>query len=348
MKKRLFAAIICVALSVSFAGCGKTKTKTKKEEKKVSSTAVVSSEPKKVINPLTGLDMGEDADINTRPVAIMINNMSLAQPVQTGVNKADIVYETEVEGGITRLMAVFKNINSVGQIGTVRSARYPYVDLANGHDAVYLHCGQDPKYCAPHLKDIDDISIDTNSIGTKRISNGLATEHTLYAFGNQLTECIENKKIRTTSQNNDNWVNFADEDETVTLSDGVCNKVSVAFSSSYKTSFVYDSSKGKYTRYFGTTLRTDYLTKETTDVKNVFVLLTTISDYSDNYHRQVALEGGEGYYISNGNYQKINWKKGSTKSAFSFTDLSGNEIKVNAGKSWVMISDKTKSQPVFE
>lgn len=73
----------------------------------------------------------------------MINNISTAQPVQTGLNKADIIYETEVEGGITRLMAVFQDITTAEKIGTIRSARYPYVDLAMGHNAIFIHCGQD-------------------------------------------------------------------------------------------------------------------------------------------------------------------------------------------------------------
>ena len=80
----------------------------------------------------------------------MINNISVAQSVQTGLSKADIVYETEVEGGITRLLAVFQDITAAEKIGTIRSARYPYVDLAMGHNAIYVHCGQDGTYCEPH------------------------------------------------------------------------------------------------------------------------------------------------------------------------------------------------------
>ncbi|MCQ2451075.1 MAG: DUF3048 domain-containing protein [Clostridia bacterium] len=345
MFKKLLAAFLCLTLLL-LSGCSLVKKSKKSDKNKGDEkTSVVEEEPKG-INNLTGLEMDVNKQ-NLRPVAIMINNISVAQPVQTGINKADIIYETEVEGGITRLMAVFKDIASVGQIGTIRSARYPYVDLALAHDAVYFHCGQDNTYCKPHLRDIDDISIDTGTCGGTRISNGLAREHTLYSFGNKLLEGIKGKKIDTTLSSNPSWQNFGKEDENIAFTD-VCNKVSVSFSTSYKTVFQYDSTKGKYTRYFGTTLRKDYVTGETVDVKNVFVLMTSVSNYPDGYHRRVELTSGDGYYMVNGTYQKIKWSKGSSTSPLKFTDEAGNTLKVNAGNSWVCLADSRTSQPVIE
>ena len=58
------------------------------------------------INPLTGLVMDKKM-VNARPVAIMINNLHSGQPL-LGVCDADIMYECPTEGGITRILAVFK------------------------------------------------------------------------------------------------------------------------------------------------------------------------------------------------------------------------------------------------
>jgi len=348
MLKKLSCVLVVIALLLC-CGCGEKVNDTISEpiddESEVSS---IETKKEVSINPLTGLEIEKDK-LNNRPVAVMINNISIAQPVQTGVNKADIVYETEVEGGITRLMAVFKDIESVGQLGPVRSARYPYVDLANGHNAVYIHCGQDPRYCAPHLKNIDDISIDTGTCGSKRISNGLSSEHTLYAFGDKLFAGIKEKKISTTVSSNTPWLDFAKEDEKIALDGGACNKASVNFSTSYNTTFNFDSATGKYTRYSGSTLRTDYVTKEKIEVENVFVLMTTTRVYPDDpekKHVQVYLDGGDGYYITNGTYTPIKWTKGSSTSSLKFTDVNGNALKVNAGKSWVCIASQ-KFQPSF-
>ena len=306
--------------------------------------SVIESVPEIAVNPLTGVAEFEDASkAQQRPVAIMVNNVNVAQKVQTGLSDADIIYETEVEGGITRLMAVYQDISDLDKIGTVRSARYPYVDLALGHDAIYIHCGQDPTYCAPHLADIDDISIDSGSKGAKRISNGLSSEHTLYALAGDLWANI-GEKFETKATKTKEWANFTDK---ALALEGSATSVAVPFPA-MTTNFTYDASTGLYTRLSGSTVLTDYYTKESTQVKNVFVLLTTISNYSDGKHRKVDLSSGEGYYVTNGTYQAIKWSKGDAENGFKFTDADGNEIKVSAGNSWVCIADKTTCNPTFE
>ena len=296
MLKKLLAIILCVICLFSFTGCSLTKddVSSVSDPEYIDLTEDVNDkkeEEEKFINPLTGIKNLTKSNVGTRPVAVMVNNISTAQGVQTGLNAADIVYETEVEGGITRLMAVYKDFGAVGQIGSVRSARYPYVDLALGHDAIYVHCGQDPLYCAPHLKDIDDISVDTGTAGARRIKNGLSSEHTLYVFGNELWFVLA-KKFKSAANGN-TWQNFADEEETVTLTGGGADKVEIPFPV-LKTVFEYDAASGLYTRYSRGNVMKDYVTNETVTVKNIFILLTSISNYPDGMHRRVDLTGGTG------------------------------------------------------
>ncbi len=304
------------------------------------------SEPLSV-NALTGLKDISENKLNARPVAVMVNNISIAQGVQAGLANADIVYETEVEGGITRLMAVYKDIEAAGQIGTVRSARYAYVDLSMGHNAVYVHSGSDPIYCRPHLSDIDDLDIGDGKYG-KRQNTGLASEHTLFTDGATLLGGVKKNFKDTEDKNSKTWVSFADESETVTLSGGAATNISVPFSSSYVTKFVYNTETGKYDRMVKGAVQKDYKTGEEVSVENVFVLLTSISDYPDGKHREIALDGGDGYYFANGTYTFIKWQKGAANNAISFTDTEGNELKVSAGNSWVCIADKQKSNPTYQ
>ena len=347
MFKKFAVIFLCLVMFV-MSGCSAADDNDSSQPTNNQSSQKPSTDDgaSKYTNPLTGIKELSAEVQEARPFAVMVNNLSIAQTVQAGLNDADIVYETEVEGGITRLMAVFKDVSKVGRIGTVRSARYPYVDLAMGHGAIYAHCGQDGTYCAPHLKDIDHMSIETNQYG-ERVKNGLASEHTLYTSGALLMEGAKKYKFDTVVSTVRLWANFAKENEQVNIGNKTCNEVSVRFSSSYITKFKYDESTKLYTRYFKDTLRKDYVSGETKTVTNVFVLLTEISNYPDGYHRQVALEGGEGYYISGGKYTAIKWKKGAAENGFTFTDSNGNELKVNAGKSWVCIADKDKSQPSF-
>ena len=349
----MFKKILCLSLAtlmmLSFAGCGK------KEETDIKPDDTSSvSEPSTYINPLTGEASDKETALQ-RSVAVMVNNISIAQPVQAGLKDADIVYETEVEGGITRLLAVFKDLKNVKQVGTVRSARYVYVDLAAGHNAVYVHHGQDAEHAVPHFGVVDRVSLGENN-GGKRISNGLATEHTLYAFGDKLWESIKNNVENATLTKAENpWANFEKEDKAVKY-ENTAQSVTVPFSSSYKTTFKYNAETGRYTRYFGATERKDYNTKESVTVKNVFVLNTTITDFANcgesvkgkSAHKDVKLNSGNGYYFTNGTYTKIKWTKGDASDSFKYTKEDGSELKVNVGNSWVCIADKDNSQPVIE
>ena len=351
MFKRISVLCLCLVMILPFSGCNLLKNPSVVDADSDSlgiyddDNEPIEVKEEKFTNPLTGIKNLPKANYDIRPVAVMVNNISIAQPVQTGLNAADIIYETEVEGGVTRLMAVYKDFSVVGQIGSVRSARYPYVDLALGHDAVYIHCGQDPTYCAPHLKDIDDLSVDTGTTGAKRIKNGLASEHTLYIFGNEVWPTIAQKfKTETT---NTLWQNFAAEDEKVTLTGGAADKVEIPFPL-LKTVFQYDNATGLYRRYSKGNEMKDYVTKESVTVKNIFILLTSISDYPDGKHRRVDLTGGSGYYVTNGTVTEIKWQKGNAKSPIKITNTDGKDIKVSAGKSWVCIPNSKTCKPVFE
>ena len=52
-----------------------------------------------------------DLESNTRPYAVMINNISNVWGYQSGLQDAYLIYEIIVEGGYTRLMALFKDKN---------------------------------------------------------------------------------------------------------------------------------------------------------------------------------------------------------------------------------------------
>ncbi len=353
MVKRILAVllILCFCFAV---GCSKENERLSVDMGDENSSAVENSEadvPETGINPLTGLkdlDKGKEAD---RPVAITINNVKVAQPVQTGVGKADIVYETEVEYGITRLVAIFQDISKLGRIGTVRSARYPFIDIAMGHNAIYVHHGQDNEHAAPHLKDLDRYVLPTTNEG-QRVNNGLAQEHTLYANGAKLWDTLS-KKFNVKNTSSKPWLDFADKDVAF---DNTASSVKVPFSKAATSTFKYDEATKTYVRYFYDDLRKDYVTGETMNFKNVFVLGTRIYDYpgcaepknGKGAHQKVELESGSGYYFVNGTYTTITWSKGASKNGFSFKDASGNELSVQPGNMWICIADKDTAAPIIE
>ncbi len=75
--------------------------------------------------PLTGLAGGAP---NRPPIVVKVDNSSRARP-QSGLNRADIVFEEEVEYGITRLAAVFHTNDAT--VGPVRSGRSTDISFLN-------------------------------------------------------------------------------------------------------------------------------------------------------------------------------------------------------------------------
>lgn len=347
MKIKILAAIMSLLLIICLVGCKNKNNDT--TDVSSQEPPVSSEEPVVCINPLTGLKGFDQAAMQKRPVAVMINNIKTAQSVQSGLSKADIVYEAYAEGGITRLLAVFKDVSKVGNIGTVRSARYSYVDLAMGHDALYVHAGMDPTKCKAHIAEtgIDNFNMLNGgpSKAAFRVKNGKALEHTLYTSGAKLNSTFAKLNYRRDLKSTaSNWQDFVSEDSPITPAEGSCVDVVVNMSNSYITKFTYNKANSRYMKFSGTTAQKDISTGAQISFKNVLVLKTDVTNLSsDGYLQKTGLVGGDGYYISNGGYETIKWSKGNASSPLKITMPDGSSCKYNAGNTWVCFVDKTHS-----
>lgn len=340
-KSHLIVAF-CVTVMLVFSSCGAPAAEDKiKTTAKPTTSVAPTTESPYIVNPLTG-EMNLDKSMkDKRPVAVMINNIKVAQEVQASVGKADLVFETEVEGGITRLMAVYSDISKIGQIGTVRSARYSYAELACGLDARYVHCGSDNRYCTPLMNELslDHLDLGNNaSSAAKRVSNGLAYEHTLYTYGNKLNKLYKDgrTKIHDSAKNS---LKFSDKAQTY---DTEATKVAVKMSGDYTTTFTYDNSAKKYTRgdkVYDAFI--DCVTDEKEQFTNVIVMFTNVYALSDGQHMKSDLDSGSGYYFSRGTKCTLKWKKGGSSSPLKFYDENGNDFKLNKGNSYILITDSS-------
>ncbi|MEK7532132.1 MAG: DUF3048 domain-containing protein [Patescibacteria group bacterium] len=92
-------------------------------------------------------------------VAVMIDMHRDAHPI-SGVDRAPIVYEVPVEGGINRLLALFAAHDVVPEVGPVRSARPYFVDIASEYGAMYMHVGGSPDAVKKLRKRDDVVDVD--------------------------------------------------------------------------------------------------------------------------------------------------------------------------------------------
>lgn len=354
MKKRIFALFLIVSMVATLVGCNK------RDMMSSSAPSLVVEEIKQeiskyAVNPLTGTETLEKDAVNLRPTAIMINNIETAWGVQASLSKADIVYETYVEGGITRLMAVFKDIRTVGdnKIGSLRSGRYSYLDLALGHDARFVHAGLDNVYCKPYINRLGTTTVDLNTTYTQgnivggnscaaRIPNGLSLEHTLYTTGNKLYKLLKSSADMKLSEPQENWQNFVSEDNKYVPADGECKKLYVPFSSMYTAEFKFNSKTGSYDKYRYGEIQKDYDNKnKEISFKNVLILYSNVTYFSDGTHVKTEMGSGEGYYVSNGGYRKIKWTKAAARDSLKITDDSGKEIDFNPGNTYVCFTNSS-------
>ena len=132
-----------------------------------------------------------DVDSKSRPIAVSINNNHAAWP-QSGLQDAYIAYELIAEGGITRILAFFKDTDTE-KIGSVRSARHYFLDYVLENDAIFVHYGHSPQA----LSDIKSLSI--NNINGMYDSSAFyrdktlkrASEHTAFTTMEKIRKTIK-------------------------------------------------------------------------------------------------------------------------------------------------------------
>ncbi len=286
-----------------------------------------------------------DEDSTSRPYAIMINNIGVARPLQSGLQDAYIIYEFIVEGGLTRYMALFLD-QKTERIGSIRSARHYYIDYALENDAIYVHHGKSPQAQADFsLLKGDRIEVDESKTGWRDKSLKVAYEHTLFTSIEKLNNGLGNKR---TTRNKDLLLNYSIDPISLSEMENVevANKVSIKYSNSVTSSYEYDEENKVYKRSVNGKEHVDYVTKEQYTFKNIIaydVKNTRIA--GDEKDRQTLdnIGKGNGYFITEGYAVPITWEKKSRSDQTVYKYANGEEITVNDGNTFIQVYPKSGS-----
>ncbi len=363
MKKKIIKVIsIIMALSLLMLTFGACKDGSEYEQSGEVSTTEPNATPKddyklpEGVNTLTGKKDLSDSAIGGRPIAIMVENTPEARP-QWGLTTPDIVLEGVVEGGITRMMWIYADAEDIPEkVGPVRSARHDYVEIAKGMNAIFAHWGGSDAnnykskgnftlaYETIANLDVDNLDA-TKSAGSyffRDNTRSVSSEHRGCTSGKNLINAIS-KFGYTTKQTVENWepFNASEEGATNIWGDtsvtGDCSEITVTFSTGYVHTFKYDKETKKYTNYLNNEPMKDGNNGKEMAIENVFVMYTPISTLNTGKgHQEWNMEiRGEGFYVSNGIGQKINWAKNSKTGALKFYSVSGQELMVSSGQSWI-------------
>ncbi len=306
-----------------------------------------SNDTKLNINPLTG--ESSESTFNNRPVSIMISNIKQSLP-QYGISDADVWYETVAEGGITRIMALYSDIDKIPKTGPVRSVRDYYVDMAKPYNPIFVHFGGSPKGYEfienRQIDNIDGIKLSQLAfIQDKKLASQKGREHSFFIDSSGIKKAID-KTGYNISKKLDTTFNFVkDSEDTFIPTDSVANSVTFSFSHYTKSMFVYDNESKKYKKFQNGSSHIDANNNRQIEVDNVIILVTSINRIANDSSGRVSVDltSGLGYYITNGNMQNISWTKENPDSNFVFKDNNGNIIKINKGKTWINIIPKGQS-----
>ena len=222
-----------------------------------------------------------DEESKSRPYAVMINNNHAAWP-QCGIQDAYLVYEIISEGGITRMMALYKD-QDTAKIGSIRSARHYFIDYAEENDAIFVHWGGSPQAYSrinTGIDSIDGIALE-GSVFFRDKTLDRDYEHTGFTSMENVREYAESKGF-TRDTNKDLLLNYSvDEIDLSTFADAEsAQEVNIEYSDYHTTSYEYDEQNKVYKRSMSGKANIDLETGEQYTAKNIIVY--SVSNYTIN------------------------------------------------------------------
>ena len=352
MLKRWLCALLALMLVWSCAACGGHAQEEEPDETPVIEEPPEEEEPEvepepAVLNPLTGEPLEDPEAADNRPVAVMLNNLHYAMP-QHGIADADMIFEYNVEGGVTRMVGFFQEPGKVGTIGSIRSARACFVETVLGMDAVYFHAGGSTEATNMMYRlGMDHYDGDAGKVYWRDAERRktMAYEHTLMTSGANVAAYVSECGWRTKHKEDYSYpITYVENATPAAGADAA--QVTVRFSA-YKTGrFDYDAASGKYRisqiiSMLGAAPNPyiDGNTGQQVSVSNLLVLRTTVYNSGDSSgHMVIQLQGGgAGVYFCGGKAEEITWRKATMNDPFTYYHADGTPLALQTGHTYVCV-----------
>jgi len=336
-KKRVMTGLlVLVVLGLSAGGYYLYAQRHKPTKKVVSTqTKAVVVAPTTVASPLTGVQVAP-ALAKRATVGVMIENSPDARP-QSGLMEAGVVYEAVAEGGITRFLALFQETNPAS-VGPIRSSRPYYLDWLLPFDASYAHVGGSPEALQQikdlHVKDLDQF---VNGSSYDRITTRYAP-HNVYTSIDRLYSLAQSKGYTTST-----FTGFARKTKESPVATPTAKTVDFTISGPlFNAHYDYDATTNSYLRSEGGKPHMDLTSGKQLAPKVVIGLVVPSTLEADGTHSSYATTGsGTMYVFQDGTVTQGTWKKDSRTAQFTFTDSTGQTLKLNPGQTWISVVNAT-------
>ena len=299
-----------------------------------------------------------------RPLTVMIENHQEARP-QSGLSKADVVYEAVAEGGITRFLAIYYCGASAEEvtIGPVRSARTYFMDFASeyGDYPLYAHVGgantPGPANALGQISTYGWLAkgndMNQFAIGFpvywrdyERIGHPVATEHTMYSTTDKLWQVAQKRGLEAADDKGVKWnkdfVSWKFKNDAELAQRGKTGEINFDFWSGYKdysVKWLYNKENNYYLRFNNEQEHKDLNNSQQLWAKTVVVQFAQEKGPIDELKHMLYTTSGTGKAIvfQDGQAIQASWSKAKRQTRTKFTDAKGKEIEFNRGPIWIEI-----------
>lgn len=336
-RARLLTALLALALALGACSGGSSA-------KRASPTTTATTVPANVY-PLTGLPIDDPAKATRPALSIKIENEAAARP-QSGLQAADVVYETLIEGGDTRFVAVFQSTDA-DPTGSIRSVRPTDPDIVAPIGGLFAYSGGTPKFVAAlHAVPVVDVGQTTHD-GAYFNRSDKSGDHKLFSSTERLYAAGQGSTAKApppifTFVAPGAPFGGAGEAPATHLDAAVGN---------VKLSWDYDATKGWLRSINGK----PHTVEGGAQIAATNVIVQSVSwvpsegdvDTAGSQVYVAQMVGsGDALVVSDGKVVRGKWSKPSTGAITTYTDAAGKPIALKPGRTWVELSGNDKPPAV--
>jgi hypothetical protein len=272
---------------------------------------------------------------SSKAIAVMIGNTSEARP-QSGLSLADVVYEIRVEGGITRLMAIFSS-QFPQKVGPIRSIRIPFVQKVNEWKIGIVHYGGASTGLGDALGLLDQSKPVIRYDGVKGINNEFFFRSSDRSAPHNAYIKLEEAVIKAPTMKLTEKLLFTDEPIV-----GIEQlDFDIVYESYYSINYRFDDKTLKYTRSINNEVQIDAYNDEIIQVKNVIVQSVSHRIVEDVGYVLIDFKkSGNAEYFIEGIHSSGTWEYNSETKSTEYYDESGNSVKLRPGNTWIQVALK--------
>lgn len=320
MKRRLTAMMVLVTTTAVLVACGSPNPEDTRPTPDGQPTATKTAET--AVWPLTGKP-AKNGVVKRVPLIVKIDNSAGAQP-QVGLADADLVVEELVEGGLTRLAAMYHS-TLPESVGPVRSIRTTDVGIVKPTGGALVASGGAGRV----LDQMDDAGVAVIAEGD---ADGFsrATDRTApYNVMADLTTV--SKATANARQPADAYLPF---DDNRLEGKNAATFATATFSNTHATTWEYNGEVWK--RGNGLAASGDQFAAKSLLVLRVKTRDAGYTDPGGNFVPETVLKGnGNAALLTGGKAITGRWAKSSAQETFELTDKNGEPLTVPAGRTWI-------------